>query len=70
MERTEARPRWIVIFEDAQQLEQVIDQGSTITIEPGAHIRATKRGQLIVHRGSKIIAEGTADKPITFSVRL
>ncbi|MDA9915815.1 thrombospondin type 3 repeat-containing protein [Luminiphilus sp.] len=52
---------------DEQQLQTLLSQGSTLTIEPGAHIRAAKRGQIIVHRGSKIIAEGTAEQPITFS---
>jgi hypothetical protein len=52
---------------DEQQLVTLLSQGSTLTIEPGAHIRAAKRGQIIVHRGSKIIAEGTAEQPITFS---
>ncbi|MDA9920406.1 hypothetical protein N9D87_02960, partial [bacterium] len=52
---------------DEQQLQTLLSQGSTLTIEPGAHIRAAKRGQIIVHRGSKLFAEGTADRPITFS---
>lgn len=39
----------------------------TLTIEPGAHIRADGDGVLIVNRGSKIMAEGTAANPITFS---
>ena len=36
-------------------------------MEPGANIRSTERGFIIVHRGSQLIAEGTADRPITFS---
>lgn len=46
-----------------------INKTGTLTIEPGTVIigdRATK-GTLIVQRGSKIIANGTADKPIIFT---
>lgn len=41
--------------------------GVTLTIEPGTHIRAADDGVLLVTRGSKIMAEGTAAQPITFS---
>lgn len=50
-----------------------VNDGQTLTIEPGTIIKA-KTGQgenasaLIVARGGKIIAEGTADKPIVFTV--
>ena len=46
-----------------------IAKTGTLTIQPGTTIigdRATK-GALIVQRGSKLIAEGTADKPIVFT---
>jgi hypothetical protein len=46
-----------------------ITKTGTLTIEPGTIIigdRATK-GTLIVQRGSKIIANGTAEKPIVFT---
>jgi hypothetical protein len=50
-----------------------VNPGQTLTIEPGTVIRA-KTGQgenasaLIISRGAKIIAEGTPDKPIIFTV--
>ncbi|WP_028876458.1 hypothetical protein [Teredinibacter turnerae] len=44
--------------------------GVTLTIEPGVHVRAFNTAKLIVTRGSKIMAEGTAAAPITFSSAL
>jgi len=41
--------------------------GATLTIRPGVQVRAFDTGSLIVTRGSKLIAEGTAAQPITFS---
>ena len=49
--------------------------GGVLVIEPGALIKGTPKGPnpgenpgvLIVERGGKIIANGTADKPITFT---
>lgn len=45
--------------------------GATLTIEPGTVIQGEKgtntRGTLVITRGSKIIADGTKDKPITFT---
>jgi hypothetical protein len=41
--------------------------GVTLTIEPGVHVKAFNTGVLLVTRGSKIEAEGTAAAPITFS---
>jgi hypothetical protein len=51
-----------------------VNDGQTLTIEAGTVIRA-KTGQdinasaLVVARGGKIIAEGTADNPIIFTVQ-
>jgi hypothetical protein len=44
-------------------------EGAKLTIEPGVTIRGEKssRGALVVTRGTQIIAEGTADKPIVFT---
>ena len=42
-------------------------QGWTLTIRPGVHVRAFDTGSLIVTRGSKLMAEGKASQPITFS---
>jgi hypothetical protein len=41
----------------------------TLTIEPGTVIMGDRetKGTLIVHRGNKIMAVGTADKPIVFT---
>jgi len=50
-----------------------VNSGQTLTIEPGTVIRA-KTGQgenasaLIIARGGKIIAQGTKDEPIIFTV--
>lgn len=42
---------------------------ATLTIEPGTIIVGEResKGTLVVHRGSKLIAEGTAAKPIIFT---
>lgn len=50
----------------------VVDNGITLTIEPGTLIKAesgqeTNASALIVARGGKIMAEGTADNPIIFT---
>ncbi len=46
-----------------------VTNGATLTIEPGTKIvgEKTTRGALIITRGSKIIAKGTALKPIVFT---
>jgi hypothetical protein len=46
----------------------VVD-GATLTIEAGTRIEGEKssRGALVVTRGTKIVAEGTKDKPIVFT---
>ncbi|MEJ7737689.1 MAG: hypothetical protein WKF97_09705 [Chitinophagaceae bacterium] len=46
----------------------VVD-GATLTVEPGAIIQGEKssRGALIITRGSKLIADGTKEKPIVFT---
>jgi hypothetical protein len=46
-----------------------VKNGATLTIEPGTIIRGDKttQGSLIVTRGSKIIADGSVDKPIIFT---
>jgi CO/xanthine dehydrogenase Mo-binding subunit len=43
-----------------------VTNGATLTIEPGTKIvgEADKNGALIITRGSKIMAEGTAANPI------
>jgi hypothetical protein len=43
------------------------DRGVTLTIQPGTDIRAFTTGTLLVTRGSRLEAEGTAAEPITFS---
>jgi hypothetical protein len=46
-----------------------VTNGATLTIEPGTKIVGEKntRGALIITRGAKIIANGTAAKPIVFT---
>ena len=43
--------------------------GATLTVEPGTRIEGEKstRGALIVTRGTKLIANGTKEKPIVFT---
>jgi len=45
------------------------EDGATLIIEPGATIKSdvTLKGALIMERGSKIYAEGTASSPIVFT---
>lgn len=50
----------------------VVDEGVTLSIEPGTIIKAedgqlSNASALIVDRGAKLIANGTADKPIIFT---
>jgi hypothetical protein len=46
-----------------------VPEGITLTIEPGTVIKSdiTEKGALTIERGGKIMAEGTADKPIVFT---
>lgn len=46
-----------------------VTNGATLTIEPGTKIvgEADKNGGLIITKGSKIMAEGTASSPIIFT---
>ncbi len=48
-------------------VQAVKDAGVTLTIEPGVEVKAFDTAALLVTRGSKLMAEGTADMPITFS---
>ena len=46
-----------------------VKSGATLTIDPGTVIRGSKanKGALIIEKGAKIIAEGTASNPIVFT---
>ncbi len=47
-----------------------VKEGATLTIKEGATITASNIGvkaYILIERGAKIMAEGTADKPITFT---
>ena len=46
-----------------------VEDGATLTIEPGTIIKGDKplKGTLIVKRGGKLIADGTANQPIVFT---
>ena len=49
-----------------------VDNGATLTIEPGTIIKGDKatKGTLIIKPGAKIIANGTATQPIVFTSSL
>jgi hypothetical protein len=44
-----------------------VTNNATLTIEPGTVIRGQGKGTLIICRGAKIMAEGTASNPIVFT---
>ncbi|MGM0563463.1 MAG: hypothetical protein ACQES2_03945 [Pseudomonadota bacterium] len=48
-------------------IQEVKDNGVTLTIDPGVEFRSSEADTLIITRGSKIMAEGTAAEPITMS---
>ena len=50
-----------------EELDTVLSNSATLTIEPGVHVRATPEGALMIARGSRLMAVGTRDLPITFS---
>ena len=49
-----------------------VESGATLTIQPGTIIKGDKdtKGTLIIKRGGKIMAEGTASQPIVFTSNL
>ena len=49
-----------------QEVADISANGFTLTIEPGTEILAFKDTELIITRGSKIMAEGTREAPIIF----
>ncbi|CAA0123647.1 Uncharacterised protein [BD1-7 clade bacterium] len=51
----------------AAEVQSVKDNGVTLTVNEGVHFRSSGQGTLIVTRGSKIMANGTADAPIVMS---
>lgn len=53
--------------EDAAAVTVLKAAGATLTIEAGVHVKASDDGVLLVTRGSKLEAVGTAASPITFS---
>lgn len=55
------------VLADAAAVTAAKDAGVTLTIEPGVHVKSFSTGALLVTRGSKLMAEGTAAEPITFS---
>ena len=44
-----------------------VDDGATLTIDPGTVIRGTNKSVLVIERGGMIDAEGTSDNPIVFT---
>ncbi|NJK86803.1 MAG: hypothetical protein HC906_13335 [Bacteroidales bacterium] len=45
----------------------ICNDGVTLTIQPGTVIRGTNKSTLVIERGGKINAVGTADNPIVFT---
>jgi hypothetical protein len=52
---------------DAAQVASVKAAGVTLTVRPGVDVRGSSNSVLLVTRGSKLIADGRSDAPITFS---
>jgi hypothetical protein len=55
-----------IVVSDAD-VQAVRAAGVTLTISQSVNVRAFDTGSLIVTRGSKLVANGTASQPITFS---
>jgi hypothetical protein len=49
------------------EYETILANGVTLTVEAGSDVKGTADGVLLVTRGSKLIADGYANNPITFS---
>ena len=49
------------------QANEIKADGVTLTVPAGTHVKAFPETNLIVARGSKLVAEGTSSAPITFS---
>ena len=49
------------------EYQTILANGVTLTVEPGSDVKGTADGVLLVTRGSKLIADGYANNPITFS---
>ncbi|MDA8752843.1 hypothetical protein N9M39_01650, partial [Halieaceae bacterium] len=52
---------------DDADVQAIRDAGVTLTVEAGTDVRAFDTGTLLVTRGSRLVADGTASAPITFS---
>ena len=63
----ELKSKAVVGAEAIAEKKKVTDAGVTLTVEAGTHFRSSGRGSLIITRGSKLMAEGTADAPIVMS---
>jgi hypothetical protein len=58
---------FVLSLEGQQGPANVFIKASTLTIKPGTQIFASGRVALVIDRGAKIEASGTADRPIVFS---
>ncbi|MDD3762685.1 MAG: hypothetical protein PHP86_05295 [Nevskiales bacterium] len=56
-----------VEIQSEQQIADIKAAGVTLTIRPGVNVYGLDDGVLLVTRGSKLIADGSASAPITFS---
>ncbi len=52
---------------DDADVQAIKDAGVTLTVEAGTDVKAFDDGSLLVTRGSRLVADGTAANPITFS---
>ncbi len=56
-----------VTLTSAADVTATREAGVTLTVRPGVSVKATEDAVLLVTRGSRLVAEGTANAPITFS---
>jgi hypothetical protein len=55
------------IYQIQKNVKVFVTPGHTLTIEPGTEIRGEQGSVLVISRGAKIMAQGTADKPIVLT---
>ena len=55
------------VISSASEMSAIQAAGVTLTVEPGVNVYGASDGVLLVTRGSKLVANGNASNPITFS---
>lgn len=58
---------WLLDADGQAVVNVTIGSGATLTIEPGTTIKAVGQIALVIDKGAKIMAEGTAAEPIVFT---